>query len=118
MDATRWGLSRPILSGVRRDGHNRRAGGHTPLAASDCAVEGGASVVPVRPHRHPLDLVARRDRPTGSLGIVSRTCPYDRAGLSLDLRLRGFARRRAERRGRLAGVCAAPPTGVTWSIGW
>src|SRR5215203_4889737 len=66
-------LCGPILIGVHHDGHNRREGGPRPLAAPVRAVAGGAWVVPVRPDRRPRDRGARRDRPAGGPGIVSRT---------------------------------------------
>src|SRR5215204_5322789 len=75
---TRFYLSGPILSCVHHDRHYRREGGNRPLSASVRAVAGGTWVVPVRPHRHPPDLGAQRDRLARGAGIVSRAwspCP-------------------------------------------
>src|SRR5215212_4914147 len=114
---TRFCLSGPDLSRVHHDRRDRREGGSRPLAASVRAVAGGAWVVPVRPHRHPPDLGAQRDRPARSPGIVSRACYPCLAAPARSLCLR-IPLRTTGRRAWLAWVCAAPPAVATWSFGW
>src|SRR5215207_2486677 len=115
---TRFYLSGPILSCVHHDRHYRREGGNRPLSASVRAVAGGTWVVPVRPHRHPPDLGAQRDRLARGAGIVSRAWSPCPAAPARRLCLHIFPRRSTGRRAWLAWVCAAPPAVATWSFGW
>jgi hypothetical protein len=81
------------------------------------AVAGGASVVPVRPHRPPRDHGAQRDLPAGGPGIVSRARWPGPAAHARSLCLRICPRRTTGRRAWVARICAAPPAAAVWSLG-
>jgi membrane protease YdiL (CAAX protease family) len=73
----RLGLSGPDLGGVRYDGHNRREGGRTPLAASVRAVAGRPAVVPGRSYRPPAIILLATIVLPGALASFRTLAPLD-----------------------------------------
>src|SRR5919107_3292153 len=110
-------LSRADLVRVHHDGHYRREGWRTPLAASDRAVAGRAAVVPVRPHRYPGGYGAWHDHLAGRSGTTSNAWPWIPTELPRQLRSRNLPRRTTVRGSGLARLRAAPPAARVWSFG-